>query len=736
MPTKRLPIKHYALSFIVLYILFFMLSAYIAFSDIDLVNQRITKTHENNGRTELIDAIKVLVNNQQKITNEFGQWDEVHQQISNPQYYTYWQTHRLFNSDILPDAVIEASVYNSDGKILGKMEKASLPNQVSMASLKPYFNIENNLPYLIMPAKVIDRDSDNKTIGFVLTKSKVLSQLLMTKQFNFVEGQSINSYFLEKKNIEIVDLINFLRFKIKPNNEINLFSEQLKQSLMRNSFLLIGFALLFYFLMNIFISRPLRQLSLYIDRLNNNPEFQDIPELKLKLHILELQKVKDSLTQYQNKLQTVYTNLDDKNKELWELAHHDALTGMLNRRAFEEHWKNTADLYEESRFHVSLILFDINHFKSINDTYGHPVGDEVLKKIAMAIESTLRKGEKLYRIGGDEFATILHNCKQEEAIHAAERCRKAIGKISFIEQDIKEPIRASIGVAHNTPELSGSCISDLLWQADVAVYSAKKPGQPHVVTYSKKIKNVSSSIFSSHINSIVFDVIESGDGIQMYYQPIINLSDNKPDYYEALLRIYSPNNDIIPPGKIFELIESRKLEYEMDIAIFKQIEHDLRANVIPAETGISINVSGPSIINHKIIEQLSRFVPFLSQYKIVLEITETSLITHITQATQHINELKKMGFKIALDDFGSGYSSISYLSSMPVDIVKFDITLIRQLDDDKQYSIISHLTKMIQETGLLLVAEGIETDDSREKVQRLGFNYAQGYLFGKPSPEI
>ncbi|MCU7940315.1 MAG: bifunctional diguanylate cyclase/phosphodiesterase [gamma proteobacterium symbiont of Bathyaustriella thionipta] len=306
--------------------------------------------------------------------------------------------------------------------------------------------------------------------------------------------------------------------------------------------------------------------------------------------------------------------------------------------------------------------------------------------------------------------------------------------MSFVKQGIKEPIRASIGVAHNNTSNPNS-IADLLWQADIAVYAAKKPGQSHIVTYSDEIKNISRTILSSKINNIVFNAIETGDDITIFYQPIINLENEQADYYEALLRIKN-NDEIISPGKIFQLVEARKLDYELDIIIFKQIANDLKQGIVPVNSGVSINISGPSIINPKIIQQLSIFLPFLKHYKIVLEITETSLITNINHATDHIIQLKKSGFLIALDDFGSGYSSISYLSSMPVDIVKFDIALIKQLEDEKQFSIISHLAKMIMETGHLLVAEGIETEDLKEKIKHLGFNYAQGYYYGKPSPII
>ena len=736
MHKKNMSIKSYAISFISLYILIFSISSIIAFLDIKQLNANIIQANQNAGKTELLDAINTLVRQHEKINEKFSAWDEVRQQLDTPKYYSYWQTHRLLNSGILPEYFIEAAVYNINGETLDKASTITLPNNIDIHNIDSSFNIENNTALLTIISPIIEAKADDSKIilGYVATKSKVLSQLLKVKQFDHIIGKSIKLQFQEKSHINIAQLINYFKFEIKESPEILLISNQVEHILFKYTSILIIFALVFYFLISYFLSRPLRQISSYLDVLNNQPELQLSQALDINFSIYELENIKRSLSRYQEKLQLVYSNLDEKNQQLWKMAHHDALTGALNRRAFEERWANIAELFSQSRCQVSLILFDINLFKSINDSYGHPVGDEVLKKIVYAIQSVLRKGEKTYRIGGDEFAAILHNCKPDDALHIAYRCQTAISKMSFSEQGIKEPVRASIGVAHNDIKNPAS-ISDLLWQADIAVYTAKKPGQNHVVTYTEKIRNISTSILSSKINHIVFNAIETGNGITMYYQPIINLDKNKVEYYEALLRI-TTDDEIIPPNKIFQLIEAKKLDYELDIAIFKQIVNDLKMGVIPEKTGISINVSGPSIINKEIVKQLSPFEPYLSQYKIVLEITETSLITNINHASENIRQLKDSGFLIALDDFGSGYSSISYLSTMPVDIVKFDITLIRQLEDEKQFSIISHLAKMIRETGHLLVAEGIETEELKEKIKQLGFNYAQGYLYGKPSPTI
>ncbi len=730
---NQLSIKHYALGFILLYIIVFIGSSFYAYSDINNINQKLIHAYQEKGRHELISAYKHLILQHREINKNFTNWDEVHQQLDNSSFYSFWYTHRLYSSRILPDYYQEAALYDNQGHILVKLRTTTLPERIPIDRLTPYFKIENNIAYLILTTPILDRDNTNMIRGYVTTKSKVFSSLLKFKQFNFIDSDSLKTTVSNKDYIPVDDFIQYLSYQVKNNNDIQTYTQFLTQAITRNSIILIGFAILFYFLISFFLSRPLLEISRYIDELDQDSELKKVLDTGYQFHIDELEKVRHSLIQYQNKLKKVYLHLDNKNKELWDMAHRDALTGVFNRRAFEEHWQHIQEIFSDSRQKIALLLFDINHFKSINDTYGHPVGDRVLQAFAETIQGSLRKGEKLYRIGGDEFATIIQVTRPEDALYVAERCKNAIKNIIPSTLNIKEPVVASIGIAHNIEQQSGS-INDLLWQADVAVYEAKKPGNYHIIFYSKDIDKSSNSIFSSKINNIVYDAVASGKDIVMFYQPIITLSDHKVDYYEALLRIQK-DDEIIPPQNIFELVEARKLEYEFDLAIFKTIEADLKNRKIPEQTGVSINVSGPSIIHDNIVEQLSLFVPYLKWYKIVLEITETSLITNMIQASKHINALKKLGFIIALDDFGSGYSSISYLSSMPVDIVKFDISLIQQLGDKKQYSIIHHLANMIHETGHQLVAEGIETKQTEKTIKSMKFHYAQGYLYGKPSQQ-
>ncbi len=316
----------------------------------------------------------------------------------------------------------------------------------------------------------------------------------------------------------------------------------------------------------------------------------------------------------------------------------------------------------------------------------------------------------------------------------AERCEEAIADYPFHDFGIKEPVRISIGLALTDSETEeDSPLTSLQWQADIAMYTAKRPTTSHIAVFSPEMAEESSGLFSNLTHNAVYDAVTHGTGLKMFYQPIVKLQDGTIQYYEALLRI-SHGNRWILPSHIFPLVEARRLETDLDRAVIDRVLEDLENNRIPAGTGISINISAPTAVNQYLTEWLKDFLPYLKTHKLVIEITETALITQLKTATKNLTALRKMGYQIALDDFGSGYSSLCYLATMPVDIVKFDISLTRNVDNEAQTRIIRHLVQMITESGHQLVAEGIETEEMSQKLAGLGFVFGQGYLFGKPSP--
>ena len=230
---------------------------------------------------------------------------------------------------------------------------------------------------------------------------------------------------------------------------------------------------------------------------------------------------------------------------------------------------------------------------------------------------------------------------------------------------------------------------------------------------------------------LIFNVMEGKGAIEMHYQPIINLSTGKVEYYEALLRIRDGDN-LIMPSTIFPIIEQRRFESELDIIVLDRVAKDIEMGKIAAGKGVSFNVSGPGVLDPLVIEKINTLAVYLKQYTLIIEVTETALITQLHQASSILNELRQKGFRIALDDFGSGYSSLSYLSNMPVDTVKFDVSLIRQLfEGNRQSIIIENLASMVIKAGYDLVAEGVETEEILERIVELGFTRGQGFLFGR-----
>lgn len=347
----------------------------------------------------------------------------------------------------------------------------------------------------------------------------------------------------------------------------------------------------------------------------------------------------------------------------------------------------------------------------------------------------LRAGDRLYRLGGDEFATVLFGADPVSARYVADRCMEQVNQRDFAQHGIKEPVRISVGIAH-AASTNDETLVQLHRQADLAMYHAKRPGQTKVIMYSSEMGDGNEAMVSNAEVSAVYQAIANPTLLEMHYQPVVALPESRVEYYEALVRIRNGDTLVMPSG-IFPVVELRGLECDFDLAVFERVWLDMQSGKIPAGSGVSINVSGPGIVNPRILDKLMTFVPLLANYKLVLEVTETSLITQITQASAHLQQLRKVGFVIALDDFGSGYSSLRYLASMPVDLVKFDISMVRGLEDAGRTALfVEDLARMIKDAGYELVAEGIESEALLRRVSEIGFSHAQGFYIGRPAPLV
>lgn len=477
--------------------------------------------------------------------------------------------------------------------------------------------------------------------------------------------------------------------------------------------------------------RPLQAIVRHIEQLGANAGQPVIEAAGSRLPVAEVETVRERLNGFQSSLRELHRDLEKSGRKLRALANHDALTGARNRRAFDDYLIDLPELLRERRISMSFVLFDVYHLNAINETCGHQAGDEILRQVARRIGTVLRRGEHLFRVGGDEFAVIMLGTDESGARRFAERCLQELGAGDYSTLGVREPVKVCAGIACASFEDHAS-VTDLQWRADAAMASAKQPGATNIAVFRPDLAGSHTGVLSSRISGAVCEAITLGTGLAMFYQPVVDLVTGQILYYEALVRIRH-RDEWITPAAILPVVEARHLQVDLDLAVLKRVLDDLRTGKVQRGSGVSINLSGPLVSDRNLVEWLAPFRPLLAEFRIVLEITETELITRLAVASGNLAELRAQGFEIALDDFGSSYSSFHYLATMPVDTVKFDISLVRGLGDESQRRIVEHLVAMLGELGHKLVAEGIEDEDTLESVRQAGFVQGQGYYFGHPA---
>ena len=726
-----LSISSYALIFLVLVAIFFSMIGIYAFKSIEQARQDIHANNYQIANQEVEKAISSLVHSIHMLSTQVSNWDEVFQQLDNPSYYTYWREHRLLDSGILPDYIATAEVFNRSGSALALLPYSKFPTNININKLTPTIFIDGNSSSLIIYLPIKRSRVEAPVKGYIGLHLPFLKSLLKQHRFRYLDPDTLQIKSKNSIKISLSESASFMSFKLIASPEAESMMEIVRSSAIQLASLIGALCFFFYFLMVYLFGKPLVEISNYVDKLRQTKPGSLLSSMNSIFPVAELEKVRTSLNQYHKDLEKAHDDLDDKNKELWNLAHHDTLTGMFNRRAFELEWSKSKELLSHHRVGIGLLLFDVNHFKAINDSYGHQVGDDVLIAISTCIQQALRKGEDLFRIGGDEFAAIIIGSNSENELSVAQRCVDMIQVYDFSTMGIKETVRISCGISHcRADELEK--LDQLQWQADIAVYQAKRPGNTRPILFTDDMADGTESVFSNWMSDAVYEAIAHGTGIEIHYQPIVNTQTRETVYSEALLRIRHEDK-LIPPSHIFPVVTMRQLETDMDRAIILKVLEDLKQQFIAVGSGISINLSAESVAHQDVVEWLVPLADYTQSYKIVIEVTETSLITQLNAAVGNLKMLRKLGFKVALDDFGSGYSSLRYLTSMPVDTIKFDISLIQGMMDKRLGKLVKEMASMLISLDYELVAEGIETEELLIKVAKAGFNYSQGYLFGAPA---
>lgn len=729
---KPISISLFTAFFVALFLILLFIFARITFQQIGQLDSRLQQTNRVRAEAEIDRALAESIEKIRNQTRQLAAWEEVRQQLKAPSFYSYWYRHRAKNNSLISEQIIDIALYDATGKALDKIDTTQLPAQIDPDTDHQYIRLNQFEPLLVVIEPVSDEGAGAR-FGYIATLSRIVPIFLATGLFNLVDAQTISLDSTGLNRIGISDFKPLIRYQLNSDEYTDMLRQVMTETVIRLATLAGILSLIIFPLAARIMSRPIRQIAQHIDSLKRQSHQQINSAFQQPLLIQELDKIRQSLNDYHNQLNDVSSTLNEKTRQLQNLTHHDPLTGAKSRGSYDEYWREINDVFQNGRGRVSLILFDVDHFKAINDTYGHEVGDEVLITLSQLIKGILPSRDQLFRLGGDEFAAVFIGSHPRKATQIAKQIQIAVSRYPFNKLGIREPVRLSTGIAHSHPSDSDS-LASLQWQANTAIYHAKRPGQPSIAIFSEEMAESTQGLLSNRTNSAVYAAVSHGTGLVMHYQPIVDLRSAKPHYFEALVRI-THEGKLIMPSHIFPLIEAKGLEVDLDRAVIRRILADLRKGVIPPNTGVSINISAPTLIESELFDWLEELRPYMQDYKLLLEITETAIITQMQTARSHLSRLQSMGFRIALDDFGSGYSSLRYLGNMPVDVVKFDITLTR-LIDTRSTPILTHLAQMILDCDHLLVAEGIENAHAAKQLASLGFRYGQGYYYGKPASTI
>ncbi len=424
-------------------------------------------------------------------------------------------------------------------------------------------------------------------------------------------------------------------------------------------------------------------------------------------------------------------------KNLAWLADHDPLTELFNRRRFQKEFERVLKYANRNNKAGALIFFDIDQFKAVNDTSGHPMGDQLLREIAKKLKSSANPRDIIARLGGDEFAILLEECGSPCAIKFAEDFCDAIKHTKISNNGSTHRISLSMGIAVFPDH--GKAADELMANADLAMYRAKATSnaRSNWELYSSQTQDKEELYHRINWKQQIEHALEN-DRFVLYFQPILDIRSGYISHYESLVRMIDDSGKIIPPITFIPVAEQTGLIYEIDVHIVRLAVKALRAfHQYDPDISLSVNLSARALSNKQfinLVEQCVKSSP-LERSKLLFELTETSALEDVDAAAQEIERFKKLGYRFAIDDFGVGFSSWYYLRQLPVDYVKIDGSFVRKLSSNMEDRLfVKAINDVAQGLGKKTIAEFVEDQYSLALLSAMGVNYAQGYQIGKPQP--
>jgi diguanylate cyclase (GGDEF)-like protein len=452
------------------------------------------------------------------------------------------------------------------------------------------------------------------------------------------------------------------------------------------------------------------------------------------LRQLEALAAQLSISLQNGQLERSLARLTELQQELEHQAFHDPLTGLANRVLFHERVSHAIERAAREKRPVAVLFLDLDDFKNLNDGVGHAAGDQVLVEVANRLQQLLRPSDTAARLGGDEFAVLLETTAREaDAVSIAERVVEAIS-VPMILADGEVVMRGSVGIA--TAIGDSITAEEMLRNADMAMYKAKSMGKGRWEMFAPQMHV--AALERHQLKSDLLHSIERSQ-LRLQYQPIVHLPSGSLYGVEALLRWEHPSRGLIQPDAFIGVAEESDLivamgRHVLEVACLQALEW---AAQFPSARGltISVNASGRELREATFsgeVEDVVRRVG-LDPHCLVLEVTESQMITDPDVLCEKLARLKRMGVRLAIDDFGTGYSSLSSLRQLPVDILKIAKPLLTGHGGDTAgEAFVGAILQLGESLGLTMIAEGVETQMQRDLLTRIRCPLAQGYLFGRP----
>ena len=451
--------------------------------------------------------------------------------------------------------------------------------------------------------------------------------------------------------------------------------------------------------------------------------------LTLSDELDQLSQTAQALTDRMEQLQ--HDREEAESRLVW-LADHDPLTGLHNRRRFNEDFQRILDQAQRYGHQGAVLFLDLDQFKDINDLSGHQVGDLMLRRIADQLTQLIRPSDLFARLGGDEFALVLPERGKAEAQACAERLQRAIRGIEVRERTRIHRVTATVGIALFPDQ--GQAPSELLANADIAMFQGKEKGTGRIQCFAPEDK--ARELVDARVTWR--DKISEGlraDRFQLYFQPIVAIATGTIHHWEVLLRLRDPGGNLVHPDRFIPVAEKTGQILAIDHWVMAQAIQRLARD---PRLRLSINLSGRALDDPALLADVERLLGEhpIDPSRLIFEVTETAAVNSLVQATELMGSIQRLGCRFALDDFGSGYASYAYLRQLPVAEVKIDGAFIRDLEHNREDRIfVKAIADMAHGMGKRVTAEFVENEAIYRVLHELGVDHAQGYFLGKPEAE-